>query len=90
MFLAIGALTSQLSPTRRQANGLAAAVFGVSFLVRMAADTVAGLDWMRWASPLGWVENLHPLTGSQPLALVPILLLTVAAAGDGHHRRRPP
>ena len=29
MFLAIGALTSQLGPTRRQANGLAAAVFGV-------------------------------------------------------------
>jgi ABC-2 type transport system permease protein len=81
MFLAIGSLTSQLSPTRRQANGLAAAIFGVSLLIRMAADTVDGLEWMRWASPLGWVENLHPLTGSQPLALMPIILLTAAAAG---------
>jgi ABC-2 type transport system permease protein len=81
MFLAIGALASQLAPTRRQANGLAAAVFAVAYLIRMAADGVAGLAWMRWASPLGWVENLHPLTGSQPLALVPIILLIAAAAG---------
>ncbi|MEU4498569.1 ABC transporter permease subunit [Streptomyces sp. NPDC023998] len=81
MFLAIGALTSQLSPTRRQANGLAAAAFGASFLIRMVADSGTGLAWMRWASPLGWVENLRPLTGSQPLALVPVILLVAAAAG---------
>jgi len=79
MFLAIGALASQLAPTRRQANGLAAAVFAVAYLIRMAADGVAGLAWLRWASPLGWVENLHPLTGSQPLALVPIIVVTAAA-----------
>lgn len=80
MFLAIGALTSQLAATRRQANGLAAAVFAVAFLIRMVADSVSGLGWMRWASPLGWVENLRPLTGSRPLVLVPIALLVVAAA----------
>jgi polyether ionophore transport system permease protein len=81
MFLAIGALASQLAPTRRQANGLAAAAFAVAYLIRMAADSSAGLAWLRWASPLGWVENLHPLTGSRPLAFVPIILLVAAAAG---------
>lgn len=81
IFLAIGALASQLTPTRRQANGLAAAVFGAAFLVRMIADGVTGLAWLRWVSPLGWVENLHPLTGSQPLALMPIVLLTAVTAG---------
>lgn len=81
MFLAVGALTSQLGPTRRQATGLAAAVFGVSYLVRMVADSGLGLAWMRWASPLGWVENLRPLTGSQPLALLPVVLAVVAAGG---------
>jgi ABC-2 type transport system permease protein len=81
IFLAIGALASQLTPTRRQANGLAAAVFGVAFLIRMVADGVTGLAWLRWVSPLGWVENLHPLTGSQPLALLPIVLLTMVTAG---------
>ena len=81
LFLAIGALTSQLGRTRRQANGLAAAAFAVSFLVRVVADSGTGLAWMRWASPLGWVENLRPLTGSQPLALLPVVLLVAAAAG---------
>jgi ABC-2 type transport system permease protein len=80
MFLAIGALASQLTPTRRQANGLAAAVFGGAYLIRLAADGITGLAWLRWASPLGWVESLHPLTGAQPLALLPVILLTAAAA----------
>jgi ABC-2 type transport system permease protein len=81
MFLAIGALASQLSPTRRQASGLAAAAFAVAFVIRMVADAGVGLAWLRWASPLGWVENLRPLTAPQPLALLPIIVLTAAAAG---------
>lgn len=80
MFLAIGALTSQLGSTRRQANALAAAVFGVAYLIRMIADSGTGLAWLRWASPLGWVENLAPLTGSNALPLVPIVLLVVGAS----------
>jgi ABC-2 type transport system permease protein len=47
----------------------------------MVADSDAGLAWIRWASPLGWVENLRPLTGSQPLALLPIIGFTAAATG---------
>ncbi|HYB14337.1 MAG TPA: ABC transporter permease subunit [Streptosporangiaceae bacterium] len=80
VFLAIGALASQLAPTRRQANGLAAAVFAVAFVIAMVANSVSGLAWMRWASPLGWLENLAPLTGSRPLAFVPVILLIAAAA----------
>ncbi len=80
IFLGVGALASQLAATRRQANGLGAAVLGLSLLIRMVADTVEGLGWMRWLSPLGWVENLHPLTGSQPLPLIPIVFLTAALA----------
>jgi ABC-2 type transport system permease protein len=81
MFLAVGALTSQLAPTRRAANGLAAGFFALCYLIRMVADSGTGLEWMRWVSPLGWVENLRPLTGSQPLALVPVAVLTAAAGG---------
>lgn len=72
MFLVVGAVAAQLVSTRRQANALAAGVFGVAFTIRMVADAVDGLGWLRWLSPLGWVENLHPLTGSQWLPLVPI------------------
>jgi len=81
IFVAIGALTSELCPTRRSASGLAAAVFAVAYLVRMVADAGHGLAWMRWVSPLGWVENLSPLTGSRPVALVPIVMLVTAASG---------
>ncbi|HEX7993980.1 MAG TPA: hypothetical protein VF506_08670, partial [Streptosporangiaceae bacterium] len=80
MFLAVGALTSQLAQTRRAANALSAAFFAYCYLVRMIADSGTGLEWMRWLSPLGWIENLHPLTGSQPFGLVPVAVLTAAAA----------
>ena len=81
MFLAIGALTSQLSPTRRQANGLAAGALAAAYVIRLVAASVDGAGWLRWASPLGWIEELQPLTGAQPLALAPIALLVVGASG---------
>ena len=78
MFLATGALTSQLAATRRQAAGYAGAALGVSYALRMVADSGTGLTWLRWVSPLGWVEELQPLTSPRPLVILPILGLTVA------------
>ncbi len=80
MFLGVGALTSQLAPTRRQAAAYAAAVLGVSYALRMTADSGIGLHWLRWMSPLGWVEELQPLTAPRPLALLPIFALTTICA----------
>ena len=76
MFLAVGALTSQLAATRRQAATYAAAFLGLSYAVRMVADAGIGWHGLIWASPLGWVEELQPLTAPQPLALLPIIALT--------------
>jgi ABC-2 type transport system permease protein len=78
MFLAVGALSSQLAATRRQAAAIAGGVFGASLVLRIIADSGSNVSWLRWASPLGWVEELHPMTGAQPIALVPILALTAA------------
>ena len=64
MFMAVGALCSQVSGTRRQAAAMAAAVFGVVYLIRLIAYTSTSLMWLRWASPLGWVDELRPLTGA--------------------------
>jgi ABC-2 type transport system permease protein len=80
MWLAIGALTSQLAPTRRQAAAYAAELLGLSYAVRMVADSGTGLHWLIWASPLGWVEELKPLTSPQPLLLLPIAAFTAALA----------
>ncbi len=82
MFIALGVLIGQLCGTRRRANGIAAAVFGSAFLIRMIADSSNGLGWLRWASPLGWVEDLHPLVGSRPIALVPIVTLVAISTGS--------
>jgi ABC-2 type transport system permease protein len=82
MFAAAGALCSQLAATRRQAAAMAAAVFGVAYLIRLVAYTSTSLMWLRWASPLGWVDELRPLTGSRPLLLIPVagFIAVLAAA----------
>ena len=75
MFMAVGMLTAQLAATRHDANLLGAGVLAASYLIRMVADSDPGLSWLRWASPLGWIEELHALTGSDPLGFVPIVAL---------------
>ena len=76
MFLAVGALTSQLAATRRQAASYAAMFLGLAYGVRLIADAGVGLHGLIWASPLGWVEELQPLTSPHPFALLPIFVLT--------------
>jgi ABC-2 type transport system permease protein len=78
VFLGVGALVSQLASTRRLALELGAGVLAVAFVLRVIADTSESLDWLRWLTPLGWVEELRPFTGSQPAVL---LLMAAAAAG---------
>lgn len=88
IFLAVGALCSQVAATRRQAAGLAAAVFGVSYALRVVAYSGTSARWLRWATPLGWIDELRPLTGNRPLpvlflvgALIVLVAATIALAG---------
>jgi ABC-2 type transport system permease protein len=74
VFAGIGALACQLAPTRRVASGLASAVFAIAFAMRVVADTSSGLSWLRWATPLGWVEELRAFTGPRPVVLLLALL----------------
>jgi len=75
----VGAIASQLAPTRRIALELGGAVIGLFFLLRVIADTASGLGWLRWATPLGWAEQLRPFTGARPLVLVLPVLATALA-----------
>jgi ABC-2 type transport system permease protein len=76
VFVGVGALTSQLASTRRVALELGGAAVGLFLALRVIADTSASAGWLRWATPLGWAEEVRPYTGAQPLALA----LPVAAA----------
>ena len=89
-FLAVGMLAGQLFSARRQANAFAAAVLGACFLIRVVADSASSLRWLRWASPLGWAEQLRPLTSPDALPLLPIagLVVVLAAASIALAGRR--
>ena len=81
MFLAIGALTSQLSATRGQALTIGAWILGASYAVRIVADSSSALGWIRWLTPLGWIEELRPLVDPQLIALAPMFGLVLACVG---------
>jgi ABC-2 type transport system permease protein len=90
VFVAVGALTSQIAGTRRLATELGAGVFAACFALRVIADTAAGAGWLRWATPLGWAEEMRPLTGARPVVLVLPLAATAVllSAAMGIARRR--
>jgi ABC-2 type transport system permease protein len=84
VFVGVGAVASQLAPTKRMATGLATGVLVIVFALRtVSAVSSAGLDWLRWTTPLGWVEEMQPFADPQPLVLLlpagtAALLLVVA------------
>jgi ABC-2 type transport system permease protein len=77
VFGAIGALVSQLASARRLALELSSAL-ALALVLRALADTATGLGWLRWATPLGWTEQMRAFTGAQPLVLVLPLLAAAA------------
>jgi ABC-2 type transport system permease protein len=76
VFATLGALASQLAPTPRAAQAGASVVLAVALFLRIAADIGHGIRWLRWTTPIGWDEQLRPVTGARPA----VLLLFVAAA----------
>jgi ABC-2 type transport system permease protein len=82
-FIATAALTSQLVDVRRRAAALAAGVLALSYALRMVGNSTDARSWVRWFTPLGWLDQLKPygvadLRALIPLILVPTLLATVA------------
>jgi polyether ionophore transport system permease protein len=83
VFAGVGAVASQLAPAKRMATGIASGVLVVAFSLRVVAD-IGGVGWLRWASPLGWAEQMRPFADPQPLVVaLPLatgaLLLWLAA-----------
>jgi ABC-2 type transport system permease protein len=70
VFVGVGALASQLAPTRRLALELSSAALTLALVLRVIADTSSNLEWLRWATPLGWAEELRPFAGAHPTVLL--------------------
>ncbi|MEU9020381.1 hypothetical protein [Actinomadura sp. NPDC048394] len=80
VFAAVGALTSQLTATRRGAAGMGFGVFAVLFVVRMLGDSGPHMHWLLWLTPFGWAQLLRPYTGNALLPLLPAAAAALALA----------
>lgn len=90
LFVAVTTLTSQLFETRQRAMLWAGAVLVVCFGLRGLIATNTHFGWLRFVSPLNWLENIRPLTDLQLQWLAPILGLSaglIAIATACNHRR---
>ncbi|MEU3452558.1 ABC transporter permease [Micromonospora sp. NPDC006766] len=82
VFATIGGLAAQLTETAGGARGIAIAVLGGAFGLRLVGDT-ATHDWPSWLSPLGWAPRIRAYEGERwwvlALPLVATVLLAVVA-----------
>lgn len=82
VFAAVAAVTAQLFDSARAATALAGVSIGVAFGIRAASDAgSSGLQWLRWASPLGWAEEVRAFSANRfPLMAAMVLIAAVVAA----------
>ncbi|MBG0737836.1 hypothetical protein IV500_00050 [Paeniglutamicibacter antarcticus] len=85
-FLAVGLLAAQFMRTSRGANGTAASVVGIAYVLRGLGDALgtSGTDgtqmspaWPSWLSPIGWGQQSAAYTANNA---APMLLSIVLAA----------
>jgi polyether ionophore transport system permease protein len=77
-FAAVAAVACQLVDVRRRAAGLATSVLGLAWIVRMLGSSTDPRAWVRWLTPLGWMDVLHLYGDPAPLALIPLLVAPLA------------
>jgi ABC-2 type transport system permease protein len=77
MFAAVAAVAAQVTESARTANGLAAGVLGVSYLVRAVGDATKE-GWVGWLSPIGWAQQIRPFADERWWVLGLVALLTVS------------
>ena len=70
-FMAVAAITAQVSESARGANSMAASAIGIAFVVRGIGDSIGQVvnngtsvvsAWPSWLSPLGWGRLIYPYT----------------------------
>jgi ABC-2 type transport system permease protein len=81
LFAAVAAVAAQLTQAARAASGIAIAVLGGAYLLRVIGDT--GPTWLSWISPVGWALFFKPYASNafwvSGLFVVLIAVLLVVA-----------
>lgn len=90
VFAGVAAVTAQLGSFARTASTLAVAFLGISYVLRGVGDTVADAGWLLWTNPMGWAEQVRPVTDANaaPLGLLAGVALLLAALGAALQARR--
>jgi ABC-2 type transport system permease protein len=99
VFAGVAAVTVQLSSTTRGANGLAAAVLGLAFVLSGVGNMLGTVDpsglrlataWPAWLSPMGWGQQMRPFGGDHwwPLGLFAIAFVVLISAASMLATRR--
>jgi ABC-2 type transport system permease protein len=88
VFAAVGAVTSQLVPTRRGAAALGGAVLATALLMRVLADGTDSLGPLRNWTPFGWANLVRAFSGSRlewlaPLVAIALILAAIAVTLSG-------
>jgi ABC-2 type transport system permease protein len=81
VFAAVGALACQVAGSHRGAQAIAGGLLAIALLVRIAADLASGAGWLRWLTPFGWTEQVHPVTGARPWVILLFAWWALVAAG---------
>jgi ABC-2 type transport system permease protein len=76
VFATVTGVTAQITEFSRPAYGLAAAVLGVSFVVRAVGDVGSGT--LSWFSPIGWGQAVRPYSGERWWVLALPILASLA------------
>ncbi|MGH9248283.1 MAG: ABC transporter permease [Acidimicrobiales bacterium] len=85
VFAGITALTVQVTEHSRAATGMAGAVLGAAWVVRVAGDMIRDFGSpLSWASPLAWSNQTRPYVDGRWWPLLLSLGLAVAAAAAGY------
>ncbi|BCB81923.1 exporter of polyketide antibiotics [Phytohabitans flavus] len=88
VFAGIAAIAAQIAQTSRAANGIAAAVVGVAYVLRGLGDALGQVQpdgytvvsaWPTWLSPIGWVTEMRQYEGDRWWVLL-LPLVTVVAS----------
>ncbi|HEX2706585.1 MAG TPA: hypothetical protein VHM66_01080, partial [Solirubrobacterales bacterium] len=89
VFVGLGAVASQLASSRRVALEIGTVALGLALVLRVIADTSSSLEFLRWATPLGWAEEMRAFAGPQPAVLIlPILASAALLVSAGMIARR--
>ncbi|RKS78800.1 ABC-2 type transport system permease protein [Actinomadura pelletieri DSM 43383] len=80
-FAAVAAVLAQLFQVRRRATTVSVAVFGALFVLRMAANSADSRGWLRWFTPFGWLDDLHPYRDPNWAVLTVTLTVPAVLAG---------